>query len=471
MREDRDDAQRFDGVAHHDVDVGTRCHLPRFVALEVRVRRADEIPRRFERATRLHAAPRGVGVGDRLLRDLGQRRVGMRCGSEAVALLLDDGGDARGEIAEVVGKIRVETTDQPLVGEVAVIAVHGVGEHVVAEAVDTDVVDEIERIDHVSRGFRHLLAADEQPSAHGPAARRFDSGRHEHRGPVHAVEAQDVLADEVPVDGPALREARVVAAVSVRRDVVGEGVEPHVRDVRRIPRQGNAPRERATADGEVGESALDEPDHLVAPERRRDRVGMALVPLEQAVLESRETEEPVLFLDELDRTLVDRAVAALDLRLDVVGLARDAVVTAVHVLFDVARRIARLEQSLYADLVAVFRRANEILVAHVQPLPRIGEERSDVVDESLRSDAGFLGRAGDLQTVFVGSGEKVHVVTEESVPAAHRIGDDRRVRVTEVRLGVDVVDRGGCRELCHLSNLRWRRAVSVRRCDVGDVAR
>ena len=54
---------------------------------------------------------------------------------------------------------------------------------------------------------------------------------------------------------------------------------------------------------------------------------------------------------------------------------------------------------------------------------------------------------------------------------APRIGDDRRVRVTEVRLGVDVVDRGGCRELCHLSNLRWRRAVSVRRCDVGDVAR
>ena len=86
------------------------------------------------------------------------------------------------------------------------LAVRRVGEHVVAEAVDADGVDEVERLDDVAGRLAHLLAADEQPAADGPALRRLDAGRHQHRRPVHAVEADDVLADEVVVDRPPLLE-------------------------------------------------------------------------------------------------------------------------------------------------------------------------------------------------------------------------------------------------------------------------
>ena len=111
------------------------------------------------------------------------------------------------EVAEVVREVGVVALHHRLVREVAVGTEALVGHEVVAEPVDAEVGDEIGRRDLVEPRLAHLLAADEQPAVREHALRRLEPGRHQHRGPVHGVEAQDVLADEVVVDRPPLREA------------------------------------------------------------------------------------------------------------------------------------------------------------------------------------------------------------------------------------------------------------------------
>ena len=60
---------------------------------------------------------------------------------------------------------------------------------------------------------------------------------------------------------------------------------------------------------------------------------------------------------------------------------------------------------------------------------------------SLRRDALALGRLRDRLAVLVGAGQEEDVLAALAHVAGEDVGRDRRVRVPEVRLGVDVVDR------------------------------
>ena len=54
-----------------------------------------------------------------------------------------------------------------------------------------------------------------------------------------------------------------------------------------------------------------------------------------------------------------------------------------------------------------------------------------------------LGRLRDRLAVLVGAGEEEDVLAALAHVPGEDVGGDRRVRVAEVGLGVDVVDRGG----------------------------
>ena len=383
----------------------------------------------------------------------GQRAVGGRRRSGAAALRPDDGGDAGDEVAEVVRQVGVVAADQAVVGEVAVLPVGRVGEDVVAEPVDADGVDEVERLDDVAGRLAHLLPAAQQPAADGPPLRRLDAGRQQHRRPVHAVLADDVLADQVVVGRPPLLEALGVGAEADRREVVGQGVEPDVGHVARVPRQRDAPRQAGAADGEVAQPGADQPERLVAAELGHDRPGMGRVPVEQAVLEARQAEEVVLLLELLDRQLVDRAqVAGQQVVVAVVQLAAHAVLAPVQVELDVAGVVAALQQLDDGGPVPRLGRADEVVVGDLEVLPRLGELRGDRVGERLRLEPGRLGGPLDVEAVLVGAGEEVDVVAEQAVPAGEGVADDRRVGVAEVRLGVHVVDRRRDVEPAHAVN-------------------
>ena len=196
-REHRDDAQHLERVAEHTIDRGAGLGLPWLGRLELGVHRADEPPRGLERLGRLHALPRVRGMVEREDSGVRERAVGPRRRPDAAALLADHRATRREQVAEVVREVGVVARDHPLVGEVVVGTERHVGEEVVPIAVDAEVGDELGRRDLVELRLAHLLAGDEQPAVHMDRRGRLEPGRQQHRRPVHAVEAQDVLADEV----------------------------------------------------------------------------------------------------------------------------------------------------------------------------------------------------------------------------------------------------------------------------------
>ena len=295
--------------------------------------------------------------------------------------------------------------------------------------------------------------------------RRLARG-HQHRGPVHRVLAQDVLADEVVVRRPVALEALAVVGVADRGAVVDERVEPHVRDVRGVPRQRDAPRDRRAADREVEEALLDEAEHLVALAGRLHRLGMLGVVREESVLVAREPEEVVLLGDVLDDRPVDRAAQALvELVLLVVELAADAVEALVAVELDVAGVVHPLQELLHRPPVPGLGRADVVVVGDVEAVPRLAEERAVAVRPLERGDVVRLGGALDLEPVLVGAGEEHDVVAPQPSPAGEHVGRDRRVRVPDVGRVVHVVDRrGDVERLGHGADHPISPACVVRTC-------
>ena len=167
------------------------------------------------------------------------------------------------------------------------------------------------------------------PTVRNPCAhtcrRRLHPARHQHRRPIHGMEPQDVLPDEMDVGGPHAREPLRVRAVPGRREVVRERVEPDVADVVRVPRQRDPPAEVRPADREVLEASADQRQDLVAAGLGLDGLRMPLVVLQEPVRVGGEPEEVVLLPHALDGPTVDRAHPVHELVLRVVRLARDAV--------------------------------------------------------------------------------------------------------------------------------------------------
>ena len=356
------DAQRLQGVAQHGVDGWAGLGLPRLVGFEMGVGGAQQPPGGGQRVGRLDRGPGrgriGVGAGG----DLGQRAVRPGCRPDAVALAAHHRGHPGQEVAEVVGQVGVVARHHRLVREVAVGPEGEVGQEVVAEAVHPEVGDEVGRGDLVQARLRHLLAADEEEAVDVDLLGRGQAGRQQHRRPVDAVEAEDVLADHVGA-GPPRAEAGLVGAVADRRDVVRQGVEPDVRDVALVPRQRDAPGDRRAADREVLQAAADEAEGLVALGLGPDEVGVLLVPLEQGLLVLREPEEVVLLAHQLDGAAVDGAVAVDQLGLGVVRLAGHAVEALVRAEVDVAGVVAGLQQLVHGPVVAGLGGADEVVVA------------------------------------------------------------------------------------------------------------
>ena len=105
---------------------------------------------------------------------------------------------------------------------------------------------------------------------------------------------------------------------------------------------------------------------------------------------------------------MDRALALNEFFFNEVRLARNAILTAVHVGFNVASVVASLQQFLHASSVARLGGANEIVVRDVQAFPGLGEQRGNGVGKFFRRNPSGIGSLLNFQAVFVGAGKQVH---------------------------------------------------------------
>jgi hypothetical protein len=310
---------------------------------------------------------------------------------------------------------------------------------------------EIERIDDVAQRLGDLPVVELQVPVHEQLLRNVVASRKEQCRPEDAMEAKDVLAEQVPDLGPELlSQVLAVACIRERAQVVDQRVDPDVDDLILVPRDRHAPGLARAAEAEVLQPARDEGSRLVVAEPRQNEVGPRVIQVEQLLLERRQPEEVVLLLDPLWLDAVLRTLAVDELGLRLERFATDAVEPRVGVLVDVAVVVDPLDEVLDEALVSLVGRADEEVVLGIDEPRQLSPGLGDLVDVRLRIETLILGHPVDLGGVLVRSGEEERLLAALLVMARQDIGRDRRVRVADVRGRVDVVDRRRDVEAAHL---------------------
>src|SRR5215207_6474768 len=94
--------------------------------------------------------------------------------------------------------------------------------------------------------------------------------------------------------------------------------------------------------------------------------------------------------------------------------------------------------------------ADEIVIRDVQRLEQVAVLRSGEVCERWSVDARLLRRPFHFLTVLVGAGQEKNVLPHQPARARDRVRNHGRVGMTEMGLGVDVVDRSRDVEAGHI---------------------
>ncbi len=179
--------------------------------------------------------------------------------------------------------------------------------------------------------------------------------------------------------------------------VVDEGVVPHVEHVPAVPGHGHAPRERRPCDRHVAQAASNETQGLVAFRNRAHEVGVAVVMVEQPLLEPAQLEEVIVLLHLHHGTAVHGALPVEELLLGVVILARDAVEARVGRQLDVPVVVNALQELLHHGVVAGLGRSDEVVVGDFENTDQVSTKRAEV--RSVHS-FGVMAFASAASTIF-----------------------------------------------------------------------
>ncbi len=93
--------------------------------------------------------------------------------------------------------------------------------------------------------------------------------------------------------------------------------------------------------------------------------------------------------------------------------------------------------------MALFRGADEVVMAEIHGIGQVAEVLRHAVCEGLRIDTGGLGGLLDFLAVFVGACKEFDVETIQPLEPGKHVAGQRRIGVADMRRVVDVVDRRG----------------------------
>jgi hypothetical protein len=250
------------------------------------------------------------------------------------------------------------------------------------------------------------------------------------------VEPGDVFSDYMEVSGP---EAQMgLVRITHRREVVGEGIQPHVDDVVLVLGPGHPPGEAGSGHGDVFQPPLQDLPYLVPPDVGEDELGALVQEIQKGLRVPRKAEEPVLLLHPLDleggvdRTSGEVFLALLQFIPGLVSLATHALVAGVGTLVEVAVGLDTPDDLLDPPVMPILGGSDEIVVADVQDVPGLEEFLGDVIHPLLGADTGFLGALEDFLTVLVHPDDEVDCFTLPAMVPGHDVGTDLLDGVAEM---------------------------------------
>ena len=196
-----------------------------------------------------------------------------RGGHDAVEILLDHRDRAAGQIAERIRQVTGVPLFEALPREVAVAVERDFAQQYVAECIGAVAVDGFAEVELHAGALGKALTAQLYEPMRPHLLRQRQPRRFQHGRPDHDVKARDVLADDVQIGRPALLVAGVREAGG--REVVGQGVEPHVRALRltvgQHQRERHGPIETGPRRRDVLEPLGQQSEDLVATALRFDK--------------------------------------------------------------------------------------------------------------------------------------------------------------------------------------------------------
>src|SRR5207253_2158980 len=136
------------------------------------------------------------------------------------------------------------------------------------------------------------------------------SGGHQERRPIDAVEAHNLFADHVHSGPEFFVFTGVGLTVSQCSNVIGERIEPDINHMLGIVRDRDAPRKGAAADRKIAQPATNKRKYLVPPSLWADEIRMFRKEGDQFVLEGRKLEVIILFVNRFRGTAAIRARSA-----------------------------------------------------------------------------------------------------------------------------------------------------------------
>ena len=217
--------------------------LPRRALLDVAVQPAHPLPDQVERLGDVGAVE---FLGDVLRQpvEVGrQRAVGGHRGHDPVPIAQDHRDRPAGQVPVFVGELGLVPGPDRVDPNRAVAAPGHVAHQVEPQRVGPVQLHDLERVEHVAERLAHLAPVRaEQEAVHEHVLRDRKVGRHQHGGPEHGVELEDVLADYVVSGGPELiGQVLPRTRVPQCRVVIEKRVEPHIEHMGVIPRHGDPP--------------------------------------------------------------------------------------------------------------------------------------------------------------------------------------------------------------------------------------
>ena len=325
-------------------------------------------------------------------------------------------------------------------------------QQVVAQSIDAHDPLDGQRSHDVALGLGHLAALEDEPAVGPHLLGQGQAGRHQERGPVDGVKADDLLADQVDVNRPqalVVRPRPVVLSIADRAHVGRERVEPDVEHVLGIVGQGDSPAQRGTANRQVVQARPHESHDLVAPGIGLDELRLGFVQLQQFLLEGGEAEEVVLLGDRRDHLRISGRGFLIGDK----GFVAEVILAGVAALVDRTVGQAALEDLAHSQGVARVAGAPEEVAFQAEFVPFRAKCLRDAIGELLRLQARRRSGTLDLLPVLVAARSQVGIVAQHAPDPLDRIGHDRRVGMADVGRGVDVVDGRRDVEIRHSGTL------------------
>jgi hypothetical protein len=200
------------------------------------------------------------------------------------------------EVSEIIREFRIVDEDGLFLIEVSIFSDRKSSEEIEEERITRIRLTILNRINHISDCFGHLLSFNCKVSGSKELLRCLISSTPEHSWPIYPMEFYDIFSDNMEVGWPPLPHF-----VATHSEIVKESVIPNIRHLLTIKRKWNAELIRLSRDGKILQSTFYKFYNLIVSSPWLYKIRMSLIKFEDFILILWKSKKIIFFLQLFER--------------------------------------------------------------------------------------------------------------------------------------------------------------------------